>query len=164
MRQTYRNANTYEKRPDKVIKQEEGDVRACSRCKAISREKRWIRDPEMFHEALDAGRIEFTTCPGCQRLQEHMIDGVVELSGEYLKTHRDEAMGVIRRVEEDGYARNPTSKVAEVSQEDGKLYIQTTNKWLAEGIGKEIRKAFKGDLEIQWLEDSDFVRVYWRRD
>jgi hypothetical protein len=39
-----------------------------------------------------------------------------------------------------------------------------TTQWLAERIGKELRKAYKGELEIEHLQGEKFSRVHWHRD
>jgi hypothetical protein len=31
-------------------------------------------------------------------------------------------------------------------------------------MGKEVVKAFKGDLEIKWQKKDTFARVTWQRD
>lgn len=164
MRQPFHRDNlTEEKRPEKIEK-EEHSIRACMRCQSISREKRWVKDRELFEKAKSEERLELTLCPGCQKLKSHKIDGVVELSGRFLREHLREALNLIRHVEEEGWEKNPTARISEMAEENGTITVQTTNQWLAEGIGKAFHKAFKGDLIIQWLSGSDFVRVYWRRD
>ncbi|MBI3599609.1 MAG: hypothetical protein HY097_03080 [Nitrospinae bacterium] len=45
----------------------------------------------------------------------------------------------------------------------GGIEIQTTNEKLAQKIGKAVYKAYSGELEYKWSEQTKFVRVNWSR-
>jgi hypothetical protein len=44
------------------------------------------------------------------------------------------------------------------------MEILTTDEKLAQRIGREIRKAFRGTLAFRWSEDANLLRVTWARD
>ncbi len=48
-------------------------------------------------------------------------------------------------------------------ESDGTITVTTTDEKLAQRIGREVRKAFRGSLEYRWSEDDKVVRVSWAR-
>ena len=56
------------------------------------------------------------------------------------------------------------ARIFEIKREGDGLVIETTDEHLAERIGKEVEKAFKGDLEFKWQKKDRFVRVSWQRE
>ncbi len=49
------------------------------------------------------------------------------------------------------------------NQKDGSVAITFTDTHLPRGVGEAIERAYHGDLDIQYTEESGLVRVYWRR-
>lgn len=126
---------------------------------------RWIPEPdEAVRERIGDRDLQESRCPGCTRVARKQVDGVVTLEGGFMSAHSDEIKNVISRVAKNRRGRNVNSRVLRMSEDNGRMTIETTDEHLAERIGKEVQKAFKGDLEIQWQEKDNFVRVNWRRD
>ncbi|MHB0976406.1 MAG: BCAM0308 family protein [Candidatus Aquicultorales bacterium] len=134
----------------------------CGRCDAVYDGHKWVEDHRLHESVLK--QAELTLCPGDERLEKHRVDGVVKLTGGFLRTHRDEAVNLIHNVSEKHAHRNVASRIVEVKEDDGGITVETTEVTLAERIGKEFEKAFSGDLTINWLRDAAFVRVNWHRD
>ena len=103
-------------------------------------------------------------CPGDVRLQKRQVEGVVTLTGAFLESHRREIINLVRRVAREARKRKVSARIFEVVDEGGKFTIETTDEHLAERMGKEVEKAFKGELVIKWQEKDTFARVAWRRD
>ncbi len=63
------------------------------------------------------------------------------------------------------YARSddPVHNIVSMKGTGNKLIINTTSVWLAETIGKAIRRQYKGHLEIHFGHGEEFVRVYWEQ-
>jgi hypothetical protein len=100
-------------------------------------------------------------CPGCTRVEQEQFEGEVVLSNSRFATQMGEVIALIKHTEGRCWHHNPMARIAAVSEEKEILHIQTTTMLLAERIGKELKKAFKGNLEIKRTPGEHFVRVYW---
>jgi hypothetical protein len=89
---------------------------------------------------------------------------VVYLRGDFLHTHREEAKYLIRSVAQKKLRKNIAARIYHIEEKKDEIVIETTDRVLAERLGKEFEKAFSGHLDIQWQHHSDFARVYWTRD
>lgn len=140
------------------------NYKICERCSAVFDGHKWYDDPEQHSALAKQAEAHVVLCPGDERIAKRQVDGVVSLKGEFLKDHKDEAINLIRNVSSQHRKRNVAARLLEVKDGDGELTIETTEVTLAERIGKEIEKAFSGDLDIDWLQGASFVRVNWHRD
>ena len=89
---------------------------------------------------------------------------MVHLRGDFLDTHKEEAKNLIRSVAQKKLHKNIAARIYHIEEKNGEMVIETTDRVLAERLGKEFEKAFSGHLDIQWQHHSDFARVYWTRD
>jgi hypothetical protein len=138
-------------------------VLICPRCHAISVCKRWFLDEDRYEQLRSTPGVQFVICPGCRRIQYQVYEGVVRLHSPLLLTNKAQAMAIIDHAEDKARQTNPFSRLASVVDSGDTIDILTTTYWLAERIGKEFHKAFKGTLELQRLPDERFVRVRWER-
>ena len=139
-------------------------AKICPRCMAVYDGQKWFYDEGEHQRLVRTRKAEEMLCPGHERIEKRRIDGVVNLKGEFLKNHYDEAVNLINNIAEKQLHRNVASRVFNMHQNGEGLVVETTEVSLAERIGKEFEKAFHGDLSIQWLQDAEFVRVLWQRD
>lgn len=140
-------------------------MKLCPRCGAIWDGERWVPEPEEeLRKAFGDGRREERLCPGDLRLERKQVEGVVTLEGGFLESHFEEIENLVGRVARDARRRNVAARILSSTRGEGSLVIETTDEHLAEKIGKEVEKAFKGDLEIKWQKKDTFARVKWRRD
>jgi len=140
-------------------------MRICQECGAISTEKRWFYDESLRQQAAAQGLpVDFVVCPGCRRVHDKRVDGVVTLSGSYWAAHRQDVLNLVRNEETRVRAKNPVSRILEMRDEDGKLVIMTTNERLAQRLGSVLKRAYSGTLQFQWSHQDRFVRVNWHRD
>ncbi|MGZ8463838.1 MAG: BCAM0308 family protein [Candidatus Deferrimicrobiaceae bacterium] len=139
------------------------DVGVCPECHAISRKKRWYLDEAEYDSLVRTG-VVFRRCPACRKIADGFPSGVVTLRGEFLRTHHDEILAIVRN--EEGRARetNPLERIMEIRDGDEGVEILTTDEKLAQRIGREIRKAYDGTVSYKWSEDANLVRVDWSRD
>lgn len=140
-------------------------MKICPNCGAIWDGDRWVPEPDkvLLEEFSKRERVT-ELCPGDLRIQKRQVEGVVTLKGGFLASHIDEIKNLVGRVARDGRRRNVAARVLRTAEEDGAMVIETTDEHLAERMGKEVEKAFKGELEIKWQKKSTFARVTWRRD
>ncbi len=135
----------------------------CPRCHAISEIKRWYVDEDRYRELSRRPDAQFVICPGCLRIERQQYDGEVVLSSPLLATNKEQALHLIYHTEDKARQDNPFSRLASVDDQGDEIHILTTTQWLAERIGKEFKKAFSGNLQIQRLPGAKFSRVRWGR-
>ncbi len=103
-------------------------------------------------------------CPACRRIEDKYEGGVVYLEGEFLNSHKDEIINLIKNVEKEEIAYRPLERIIEIKEEDGKIIITTTYEHIARRIGEAVHKAYKGELNMQYPEGWKYVRVHWKRN
>ena len=140
-------------------------MKQCPLCGAIHDGHRWIPEPDdglmrEFKKKTHCAEL----CPGDRRLEKRQVEGIVTLKGAFMRPHIEEIKRVVNRVARDSRRRNVAARIFEVVEDNGALVIETTDEHLAERMGKEVEKAFKGKLEIKWQEKDTFARVLWQRD
>lgn len=136
----------------------------CVRCHAIRHHKHWELDERKATALIAQGEVEQLICPGCTKVEREEYDGMVVLSGAFVQSHQDELVGLIRNTEAHIREHNPIARVAMVKMADDRMEVLTISPFLAERIGKEVRKAYDGMLEIQHPERKEFIRVNWIRE
>jgi hypothetical protein len=140
-------------------------MKVCPRCNAVYDGHKWVPEPdEELLKLMKSKNPRTELCPGDLRLERRQVEGVVTLKGGFMSNHRDEIKNLVSRVERKGRSRNVAARIFEMTEQNGELSIETTDDHLAERIGKEVEKAFKGDLEIKWQEKDRFARVVWQRE
>lgn len=134
----------------------------CPKCQAIFDGDKWGYDMEVYDQWKKKGAKQ-VLCPGCERIERRRVDGIVSLQGDFLKEHKDEAMNLIKNVAEKKQKKNVAARIFRIEESSHGICVKTTDRSLAERIGKEFEKAFSGSLDISWLKSEDFVRVNWQR-
>jgi NMD protein affecting ribosome stability and mRNA decay len=153
-------------RMDRVHQSDEADVyglrgklpdpTACSTCGALYRAGRWAwgAAPSDAHRAR---------CPACHRIADDYPAGIVRLSGTFHGEHRAEIEGLVRHVEEREKKEHALKRVMAIREDGGDLVITTTDERLARGIGEAIHHAYQGELDYEFTERENVLRVQWRR-
>ncbi|MFN3919700.1 MAG: BCAM0308 family protein [Methylohalobius sp.] len=130
----------------------------CPQCKVVFDEGRWQWQP-----SPPAGATE-ELCPACQRIRDKVPAGFLTLRGEFFQQHRDEIMHLVHNQVEQQKAQHPMKRLMAVEdQEDGGVVITFTEAHLPAGVGEAIERAYKGELDIRYVEEDGIVRVYWQR-
>lgn len=135
----------------------------CPKCHAVFNGEKWDYDLEAYNASKRKGAKQ-SLCPGCERIEKRRVDGIVYLQGHFLKEHRQEAMNLIKNVAEKKKRKNIAARIFKISENSEGINVETTDRSLAERIGKEFEKAFAGSLRISWPKKENFVRVNWERD
>jgi NMD protein affecting ribosome stability and mRNA decay len=129
---------------------------ACRKCGLEYRKGRWLRP-------RGASRAKPVLCPACQRIADRYPAGVVKLSGPYLREHRAEIESLIRHVEQREQRSHPLKRVMAIRALRGGLEVTTTDAKLAQGIGAALRRAHRGELEMDHTNVEAVTRVRWTR-
>ncbi len=139
---------TKEKYPDPSI---------CERCGVVFHEGvfQWIEPPPKNAEKM--------ICPACRRIEDRYEGGIVVLEGDFLKSHKEEIINLIRNVEQNEMAYRPLERVINMEDEGDKITITTTYEHLARRIGEAVHRAYKGDLNFKYPEGTKYIRVHWKR-
>jgi hypothetical protein len=132
---------------------------ACPECRAVYQKGRWQwGDAEPgAHQVL---------CPACRRIQDSVPAGVVTLSGDYVRSHREELVRNIRAQEQTERAEHPMNRIIDLINSDDGMTIEvtTTDIHLPRRIGESIERANGGTLKETYDDNGYFVRVDWKRD
>lgn len=113
------------------------------------------------HRAPDAHLLEWTLCAGCDRVRRGRIDGVLTLSG-LAEAYRDELSHLVRNIAVEAWLDDPVHRILGSCAEEDEIILETTSPWLAETLGKAIRRRFGGNLDVRWSPGADFARLHWQ--
>jgi len=133
----------------------------CTKCGAIGFQKHWYMDAEQEYFLRQDKNAHAVLCPGCTRVEQEQFEGEVIITNSRFATLMGEVIAMIKHTEGRCWHHNPTARIADVTEEKEILHIRTTTMLLAERIGKELKRAFKGNLEIKRSPGELYVRVYW---
>ncbi|MDR3615817.1 MAG: hypothetical protein P4L53_19820 [Candidatus Obscuribacterales bacterium] len=131
----------------------------CRVCGAVNFHKHWYIAPAQEHALKLDKSASQTLCPGCSRVEQELFEGELILANSRFAELCGEIVALIKHTEGRCWYKNPTAKIAGATEEDGIIHVMTTTKFLAERIGKELKQAFKGNLEIKRTDTN--VKVYW---
>jgi NMD protein affecting ribosome stability and mRNA decay len=137
----------------------EGDV--CGRCGVVYRHKRWSMDyPPLMTKGREVRKV---ICPACRKIRDHFSGGIITLRGDFLKTHKDQILQLIRNEETRAMGINPLERVISIKDKKSYVEIHTTNERFAQRVGREIKRAYKGRVAYHWSGDNKSIRVEWHR-
>ncbi|MBD3669501.1 MAG: ATPase [Gammaproteobacteria bacterium] len=128
----------------------------CPSCGAVFQKGRWqwLERP--------AGAEEHT-CPACRRIEDRVPAGYVSISGDFFTQHKDEIMGLVHNQEDREKSGHPLNRLIDIVETDGGVEITTTDMHLPRDIGVALEKAYEGDLDFHYEEESNILRVKWSR-
>lgn len=154
-----------EARRDKMLQEQRHDVyrkrgkytgpTVCSGCGAVYGDGRW----SWAVAPKDAGRA---VCPACRRIADRFPAGRVELSGDFLREHREEILNLVRNAETAEKTDRPMERIMDIAEEDGRTLITTTGTHVARRIGESLAHSYQGELDLRYGDD-DSIRVHWMR-
>lgn len=130
----------------------------CPQCKAVFSRGRWQWQPE------PAGQANEEVCPACQRINDKMPAGILNLSGDFFTEHRAEILNLVNNKVDEQKTDHPMKRLMAIEdQDDGSTVVTFTDVHLPRGAGQAIERAYEGELDIQYTEEAGVVRVYWQR-
>jgi hypothetical protein len=129
----------------------------CRQCKAVYHKGRWTWDP------VPSDRHDLV-CPACERIRDGAPSGVLLLTGEFVASHRDEILGLVRNEETRVKAEHPLARIIKIEDQAEApkgLVITTTDPHLARRMGEALHHAHHGTLTFRYEKDEDLIRVNW---
>jgi hypothetical protein len=130
---------------------------ACPRCGAVVRAGRWV----WGSAAHGSAALE---CPACRRIAQDLPDGVLTIAGGFIAAHDTEIRGLVHHVEENEKRDHALARIFGIEAEGDQLVVKTTERRLAESIGRALERAYGGTLEHVEGDKSSPLRVRWQRD
>ncbi|HCU25775.1 MAG TPA: ATPase, partial [Deltaproteobacteria bacterium] len=103
-------------------------------------------------------------CPACQKIEDHFASGLVQLSGAFLRGHREEILNLVKNEETRAKGMNPLERIIEIANNREGILVTTTHEKLAQRIGKSLYRAFQGKVDYRWSRGEKMARVSWCRD
>jgi NMD protein affecting ribosome stability and mRNA decay len=127
----------------------------CPECNAVYHSGRWQWG------AVATGAHQ-TLCPACRRTHDKFPAGYVTLKGEFVATHRDEILQLIRNREAHEKAEHALERIMSIEDvnDDGVL-ITTTGTHLARDISEAVHAAYKGELQYHYNKEENLLRASW---
>lgn len=134
----------------------------CRKCRAIYANKRWSFNNAVARALAASPDTQKLVCPACQKIRDDYPEGIVTLTWSNLKAHEAEIRGLISNVESRAMSVNPLERVMKVVRRRKDLEVQTTNDRLAQRIGRELVRAYKGKVTCNWAHRDMLARVAWQ--
>jgi hypothetical protein len=103
-------------------------------------------------------------CPACMLIRDGQIGGVVQCSGAFAGSHRQELINRIRNVEKQTNEERPLERIISMKEDKSGITVSATTEHLVARIGKSIQRDFGGDLDLRYARDDKFAYVHWHRD
>ncbi|MCC6916786.1 MAG: ATPase [Nitrosomonas sp.] len=157
-RQVARQDTVFQERVDDVykIKGKLPEPTVCPQCRAVFHKGRWqwIEVPASANPH---------TCPACQRIHDAYPAGYITLKGDFFKAHHNEILQLVQNFEKTKKSQHPLQRIIAMEEQEGELLITTTDIHLARGLGEAVHNACQGNLELQYNQDENLLRVYWSR-
>jgi hypothetical protein len=135
----------------------------CKVCKAIYQDKYWQPFAKLNPKNVD--KLKQSVCPACHSKRAMASDGVLHLSGTFLKNHNKEIMGIILNTEAKENKRDVLNRIERIEYRGAEIIVYTGKNQLAVEMGKKVSSAYKGgELSIKWSKDDKPADVKWHKD
>lgn len=128
----------------------------CPECRAVYHKGRWQWSavPDGAHPMV---------CPACQRVHDRCPAGFLALNGPFFADHRNEILHLAHNVEAREKGLHPLRRIIGLEDQDDGVLITTTTMGTARSIGTAVHNAYKGELDYRYTDESNILRVSWRR-
>jgi hypothetical protein len=130
----------------------------CSDCGAVYRKGRWS------WERLVPSPPTSLVCPACRRIRDRYPAGEITIGGRFFVDHADEALSLVRNVEDAEHRAHPLQRIIAVTRKAGKAIVTTTDLHVARRIAHALEDAWGGRLATHYDEGGYFVRITWERN
>lgn len=136
----------------------------CVNCGAVYMQSRWYTTDIVPEKPSRTVGNHKTLCPACRKMRDRVPGGVLKMSGNFIWSHREEIINLIRNEANEALRDNPLERVMSMETYEDEVLISTTNEKLAQRIGRALHSAYAGDLQYKWSEDNKLARVNWHRE
>ncbi len=146
----------------------------CPECQCVYHRKRWAlpqpKEESIIPKSLRATKKsgkpvmmpELFLCPACQKIRDGYAEGFVSIEWENWLTHKAEIMGLIHNEEKRASHVNPLERIMAIHTRSDGVDIETTTERMAQRIGRDLARAFKGTVQYKWSHKDKLARVQWK--
>jgi hypothetical protein len=131
----------------------------CPKCNLLFLDGVWKRTT-----LADSQELHWKLCPACLQIRDGQIGGIVQFSGAFAGSHRQELLNRIRNVEKQTQEERPLERIMSLKEGREGITVSATTEHLVARIGKSIQRDFGGDLDLRYAPEDKFAFVHWHRD
>jgi len=135
----------------------------CSKCGAVFSGKQWSLDKKLIEKSKKDPYLKYAKCPGCRKVEDHYVMGMLYLSGDFLKKRKNEILSTLKNEERRAMQKNPPERFIAIHESNDSVIIETTTDQLALRLGRFLHTTFSGNMKIKFTPDQKFVRIFWER-
>ena len=131
----------------------------CPKCDLLFQDGVWKRGTSAYEQEQ-----QWKLCPACLQIRDGQVGGIVEFSGTFAGSHRQELLNRIRNVEKQTQEERPLERIMSLKEDRKAIVVCATTEHLVARIGKSIQRDFGGELELRYAPEDKFAFVHWHRD
>jgi hypothetical protein len=132
----------------------------CPKCDLLFQDGVWKRATS----TVKNDQQQWKLCPACLQIRDKQIGGIVQFSGSFTDTHRQEILNRIQNVEKQTREERPLERIMSLKERHEEIIVSATTEHLAARIGKSIQRDFGGTLSLRYAPEDKFAFVRWHRD
>ena len=136
----------------------------CKKCFAVYEKKRWRFDEAAYAKLSAQKQTKAVTCPACIKTHDRYSEGILTLRWSGLPEHRRDVLGLLRKEAARAKEVNPLERIMKIEDDGKEVRVFTTNTKLAQRMGREMERAYRGKTHYHWAHRDKLVRVYWERE
>lgn len=134
------------------------EIIQCAGCGAFYHRRYWtLTAPAGFSPPAN---LHAVYCPACRKIKDHRFSGEVDLVGVG-EAEQAEVLRILRKEEDRARQKNPLERIMRLEKTGNGWKVETTTEKLAQRLGRSVRSARGGKLELKWSHNNKFVRVVW---
>ena len=107
---------------------------------------------------------QWKLCPACMQIRDGQVGGIVQFSGTFAGSHRQELLNRIRNVEKQTQEERPLERIIGMKENKDGIMVSATTEHLVARIGKAIQRDFGGKLSLKYAPEDKFALAHWHRD
>jgi hypothetical protein len=131
----------------------------CPKCDLLFQDGVWKRGSSTIEQ-----QRQWKLCPACLQMRDGQVGGIVQFSGTFAGTHRQELLNRIRNVEKQTQEERPLERIMSLKENSEGIVISATTEHLVARIGKSIQRDFGGELDLRYAPEDKFAFARWHRD
>lgn len=136
----------------------------CGSCGAVYERKRWFENATRSRELKHDPNTDVTQCPACVRAKADYPEGILTISGDFVRTHQDEILHAILAAAKRERERDTLVRIMGIKSAPEGIVVKTTNERLVRHMGHVLHSAFHGELKFVFSHGVRLTRVRWHRD
>jgi len=130
----------------------------CPKCDLLFQDGVWKRGPSRNEQQ------QWKLCPACLQVRDGQIGGIVQFSGSFASSHRQELLNRIRNVEKQTQEERPLERIINLKENKESIVVSATTEHLVARMGKSIQRDYGGELDLRYAPEDKFALAHWHRD